>query len=281
MASLTPEMITRVRTIIRDLADPTGSAVPPGCATFDDSVYLEAGQFSLEKLSYDFDEEYLVATDVPYRRQFLLQKLATIQMAQVRASSSASGEDDTEGAVSSISVPDLSISEDTGSAAGADYWLQLAAALQEEYDNEIAGFSHGSTPGDMTHLPTVLNQTTGRFSLRSNSRAPYNIDVALAAPTVAATVDGSDVVITWSPILDQHFAWYEIYRSLSPTTLETPSQTQRIEIIPDPHGYFDEGIIRPRYVDKSLASGTYQYRMCSVNDNTLRGFSSILTVVVP
>lgn len=272
--------IDRVRSRVRDNAKPLGAAVPPGKALFPDTEYNRAVQFALEKLSFDFGEAYTDESLVPFNRMFLLVKLATIEMCYVRAAALETGEDESSGGiVSSISVPDLSISQDTDDASGADFWLDLADKLQAEYDNEV-GADKG-TAGTQGTLPDVIQGVVHRHGLRNNSRAGYNTDVPLPPTTITVETNGSDLIVRWTEILEQHFAWYEIYLALSPDTLEEPEQRQRVHIISDPHGEFTEsGIIRPKKTLKDNAPGTYQVRMAVVNNNSLRSWSNIVTVTV-
>jgi len=256
---------------------------------FEPIAYCLAFEFALQKLTYDFkvtSPGYIRTTDVPYERKFLALKLTTIQMCQVRASAAAdlgTTADDVAGDggdITMVTVPGLQIQEGA-EKTGAAHWLDLAERLQDEYDDEIGV---GDSPPPTDTLPEVQQSQMFTTTLRNGARRPYALDSALAAPvSFAGMVSGSDVVLTWDAVKDMHFAWYEIYRVTDPDTLDTDSVTltERIKIINNPHGVSGSTIPRTRYTDEAPGSGTHYYAIASVNDNMLRGFSGVITVVVP
>ena len=280
--------IDRLRVRIRDVqSDGAGTAVPDEPArvaqdvTYKDNVYEQTVVFALEKLSYDFspDVDYTEDTQVPYSRKFLLVKLATIELCYIRAGDvevSAGGD------ITSITVPDLSVAEGSSSAGG--YWLELASTLQSEYDGEVGSIAEGTAPGSSDAMPEVEVGTMFRRSLRTGRRTPYDLDTALAAPSSFAgswDVPSSRVILTWGTVLDEYFAYYEVYRSADLADLTPyPNASTRIEVIPDAHGKWYEGIVEPHTFD-TPGSGTWYYLMATVNSNTLRGLTSVVTVVVP
>ncbi|GAF74447.1 unnamed protein product, partial [marine sediment metagenome] len=185
-----------------------------------------------------------------------------------------------QGDITMVTVPGLQIqegAENTGSA----FWLDLAERLQAEYDTEIGA---DDVPPDVSQLPEVVQSQMFTTSLRTGSRRPYALDSALAAPAnFAATLSGTDVIVSWDPVKDMHFAWYEVYRTLAPTVLNTNTVTlaERVKLVNNPHGVTGPGIPRTQYADEALPAGTYYYAIATVNDNQLRGFSSVVSVVVP
>lgn len=273
MAVATTDTVRRVRRYLRD------DAVE---VVYEDEVYYDAIQFALEKLSFDFaaDPAYAADTDVPTANLFLLVKLAAINMAYIRASDAASGEDGDPGDITMIQVPDLTIQEGA-TKAGADVWLDLADRLQREYDNEVG--TKGETPGAVETLPELRQSTMSRTALRTGSKAPYGMDRGIDAPeNLAAVLSGTDVVLTWDPVFDDHFLRYELFQAVDPDTLDVPEDTQRIVMISDPHGELYGTISRTRYtVTGPFGPGTYRFRIAAVSDNLLHSFGDVVTMVVP
>lgn len=253
---------------------------------FDPEAYCLAFEFALQKLSYDLSAMYIRTTDVPYERKFLAIKLAIIEMCYIRAaaasdvSASATDAGGDAGDITMITVPGLQVQEGA-EGTGSEAWLALAERLQDEYDTEIGA---GEVPPDLDQLPEVQQGVMFTTTLRNGARRPYALDSALSAPAnFAGVVDGSDVVLTWDPVKDMHFAWYEIYRVTDPDTLDTSTVTldDRVKHINNPHGVSGATIPRTRWVDEAPGSGTHHYAIATVNDNMLRGFSGVVTLVVP
>lgn len=258
--SIEAATITLVRTRVRDAADPY---------TYEDEVYEGAGEYALQKLSYDFGTTYSSDTSVPSARRFLLAKLMTIELAYIRAADSAESGDS-----ATVSVPDLSVSG--GGTVGADFWMKLAGDLQAEYDGEL---STGEGAGE-AHEATVEVVTVQRTSRRTGTLSNYIAAVDPDAPAdFTAVVKSSAVWLTWTPGHDQHFAWYELYRSADEDALEYPATSQRVTVLSDIKGVWTGGIVAPRIID-SPGVGTWYYRMAAVNDVGLRAFTPIASAEV-
>ena len=252
------EIVNRVRRRIADFKE---------SRLFSDDYYYDAIDFALSKLSYDFATTYSLATDVPDARVFLLTKLATIEMCYVRAANFVDSDGDGTTAESiphSLKVPDLEI-EGSGASndSTADTWISLAQKLQNEYDDEIAHVGGASTAAEIG--VGVLK----RISLSTGGYRKYALDEGLAAVTVSAVVDVSDVTLTWSILYDETFLAYEVYRDTDATMVTE----ERIAYLTDNQDN--------TYEDESLASGTYYYRVKTTNPNGIKTNGNTLTVVIP
>lgn len=232
---------------------------------FDSSYYESAVNFALSKLSHDYGESYLAASDVTYGREFLLIKLATIEMCYTRAQSaeSSDSEDDDDASVASVAVPDLAVTQSTDSPEDtADRWLRIAADLQAEYDEELRN------DGGSSLVAGVEVQTINRKSMKNGGLASRKLDTGLPAVTVSAIVDGQVVSLTWTKLFSDLFLQYEVYRA---TTI-TFADEERIAAIADNHTV--------EYSDTVSALGTYYYRVYTVNPNGIKTQSNSLTVEV-
>jgi hypothetical protein len=253
------QVVDAVRVKVSDYAQPR---------KFDISYYEAAISFALSKLSHDFHEEYLTIADVPYDREFLLIKLATIEMCYTRSQSVQQSDldpdsDDDFGPVTSVQTPDLMVmkrgesSEDTASR-----WLRIAADLQAEYDDELRN------SGGSAFVAEIVVDTVNRKSMKTGGLASRKLDMGLPAVALSAVVESNTVALTWGKLYSDLFQQYEVYRATSITF----SDKQRISVICDNH--------EVEYLDTGLQPGTYHYRVYTVNPNLIKTPSNSVTIEV-
>lgn len=252
------QIIEKVRRAVADYKEPV---------FFEKSFYQDAVEFALSKLNHDFGATYATVPDVPTNKVFLLLKLATIQMAFARAAQIMDSENDPSntsvGGISQIQVPDLLISgADDSDARSAMTWLDLANRLQAEYDGELE-HSGGSSQAAELQLATIH-----KVSLHHGGFINRKMDPGLAAVSVAATVSGTTVSLEWDTLYANDFMQYEVYRG----TASDMSDEERIATIGDNHD--------TDYEDEELATGTYYYRVKTVNYNELKTNSNIVEAIV-
>lgn len=257
MATLS-EIIGRVRRRVADYKDEV---------VYSDEYYVEAIEFGLSKLSHDFDATYSAVEDVPFKRVFLLTKLATIEMCFIRAAGYVDQDADSTGGgeatFHSIKVPDLEIEGEAPSAdEAADTWLSLASRLQAEYDSEIEHV------GGSSNAAGIQTGYLKRISLSTGGYRKYDLDEGPLAVTLSAVVTGSNVALSWSTLYHETFGAYEVWRD----TDATFATEERIAYFPDNHD--------TTYTDSDRAAGTYYYRLKTVNMNQLKANSNTLTVTV-
>ncbi len=89
-----------------------------------------------------------------------------------------------------------------------------------------------------------------------------------AVDNVVATVDGTDVTITWDKIAQEDFRYYAIYRGVLADFSDE-------EIIT-----WESDIHVEEYTDESLSAGTYWYRVKTVNPNDLETPSTGVSATV-
>lgn len=232
---------------------------------FDSSYYESAVKFALSKLSHDYGETYLAASDVPYGREFLLIKLAAIEMCYTRAQSAEISDSDDEGvdAIASVAVPDLAVTQSTDSPEDtADRWLRIATDLQAEYDEEL------SNDGGSSLVAGVEVQTINRKSMKNGGFASRKLDPGLPAVAVSATVAGQSVNLTWTKLFSDLFLQYEVYRA----TAVTFDDEERVAAIADNHTV--------EYTDTAPGLGVYYYRVYTVNPNGIKTPSNSLMIEV-
>lgn len=232
---------------------------------YSDEYYLDAVEFALSKLSHDFSTSYPEAESVPDGRVFLLIKLATIEMCYVRAASYADVEDSAGGtlAIDMVKVPDLEIESDGASIEDpAASWVNLAQKLQDEYDGEL------SHVGGSSNAAEIQTGVVKRISLTNGGYRKYTLDRGLDAVTLSSVVAGSDVALSWTAVYDETFNSYYVYRGTSITM----TGEERLSVISDNHTV--------EYGDEGLASGTYYYRVKTVNANGIKINSNTITVVI-
>jgi hypothetical protein len=227
--------------------------------TYVDPYYEQSLDFALGKLNFDWGTTFTDVTLVTTQYEFLLLKLATIEMCQIRSTEVTSGDAQS---YQMITVPDLMVQKVSRSAN--DAWLALAKALQEEYDGELeSGGGEGAIGG------TVSEAKMYRQSLRTYGLRPYELAEALTPPTLSASVSGTTVTLSWTPIITSTYFWtYDVYRS----TNADMSSGEKIAGLTDNHD--DE------YIDENLTAGTYYYRLTVVESSSLESYTNIVTAVV-
>jgi len=247
------QVIRQVRRRVADYKETT---------IYEDEYYQDAISFALGKLGTDLGTTYATVPSVEVGYVYLLVLVASVDVCYMRAADDASDEEDL-GDISSISVPDLSISSSTDSdTQDAASWLDLAERYQRQYDDGI------SQAGGAALAATIQESTLNRTSLTTGGLANRKLDPGLDAVTVAASVSGSTVTLTWDTLYSNHFKYYEVYRSQSATM----AGEERIKIIDDNHTVTMD--------DENLVAGTYYYRVKTVNPNDLKTDSNIVSAVV-
>lgn len=251
------ELIAAVRRIVADFKEPQ---------RYDKEYYVEALQFALDKLNFDFGEEYASVDVVPASRTFLLKKLAAIQMCYVRAAAGAEGVDGEgdETRYTSVAVPDLSVTDNSAQdSRGPAFWMKLARELQDEYDGEKGDISAGQNQGG-----EVEQGISRRISLTNGGYRKRKLDEGPPATTASTVVDASDVLVTWSKVFIEDFLRYEVYRATSATMKDEIIIRREV----DNH--------ETEWVDEDLTAGTYYYRVAVRNRNDLRTNSTTVSAVV-
>ena len=251
------QFIDRVRRKIGDFIEPR---------VFDKGFYTDALAFGLSKLSFDFDESYTTVESVPLEKEFLLVKLATIEMLFLMASKilekgqtdSADGLD-----VTTLKVPDLEIATPNENSSDiSEAYLSLAKALQKEYDGELKQVGGTATAAQ------IQTGYLNAFSLRNGGLANRRLDPGLPAVTLGATVAGNVVSLSWSKLYHPDFVSYEIHRS--DDGFDTSDSV--IGTVYDNHV--------SEFVDSGLSLGTYSYRVFTTNPNCIKIPSNTLEITV-
>jgi hypothetical protein len=250
-------LIEKIRRAVADFEEPI---------EFEKVYYQDALEFALSKLNNDFGLTFATVSAVTANKLFLLEKLATIQMAYARAAKILDRQNDPDtdtDDIASLQVPDLMV---TGAAASiareAKSWFDLAEMLQAGYDGEL------ENAGGTSQTATVQVATIHRISLRHGGYRNRILDPGLDAVTVAATVVGTTVTLEWDTLYASDFWSYEVYRG----TQSDMSDEERIYTITDNHD--------TDYDDEDLVSGTYYYRIKTVNPNELRTNSNTVEAIV-
>lgn len=251
------QVIDKLRRAIADFKQPH---------KFEKSFYLDAIEFSLGKLNHDFGLEYTVVSEVPIAKLFLLIKLGTIQMAYSRVSSvldSDSDPDDEESGISSVQVPDLLVSgPESSDAREADTWIDLANKLQEEYDGEL------EQSGGQSQAATIQVANVHKVSLKTGGFISRKLDPGPSSVTLAAFQSGNTVTLSWEKLYASDFYSYDVYRD---TVADMSEETRLVRI-------GDNDTVE--YEDEGLVSGTYYYRVKTLNRNLLSANSNITEATV-
>lgn len=227
--------------------------------------YADAVLFGAQKLGHDFGEPYGIAADIPTTKEFLLVKLATIEICYVLVSkiqSELDGDTDSDGEVSSITVPDLAVTNQvtTGHEKIQDL-LQMAELLQEEYDGELLQSGGSSNAAEATCGNTF------RISLRTGGYRKRMLDPGPMPRTLTGIVVGNQVALAWDKWIDETFNRYEILRSEDPGFDSYDTVTH----ISDNH--------EVSYMD-TVSAGTYYYRVDTYNGNDIKASSNAFEAVV-
>jgi len=236
---------------------------------YEDSVYESAIDFALSKLSNDLGEHYLTPDDVPQDKLFLLQKLATIEMYYVFAASSVPG---SSNALFRVEVPDLEIEM----SSGAEVWINLAKALQDEYDGELGRLIDDG--GTTASAPTSVSVT--RVSRRTGTWVEPSLALPISAPVCAVIGMVGAALFSWTATRDEVFVGYELYRADSAAALAHPEEDHKIMSESHPDGPRHGGIRHTYFQDESLAAGSWFYRLAVLNRDDQRGWGAIKEVIV-
>ena len=260
-------IIRKIRLRVKDPNPPPDGGDPK----YDNQYYIDAIDFGLQKLSHDFSSTVLwdIST-LPDGKEFLLIKLATIEMCYVRGSEST---DPTEESVlvdevKSIDVPNLKIAYKDGKDEkvfqGPAYWTKLAASLQSEYDGELPDI----TPID--DGAKIVSSQIMRTSLRTGKLGPYPfVKRMIMGITSVAYDDVSTLTVVWEPIYSEHLNHYEIWIKKTGVANSDVLLTS----IYDNHDYEID-------IDKVLAVGEWKVYMFAVDNHDLKGKSSELLITV-
>lgn len=254
----TAQIIDKVRRRVADFGE---------TRIFEDGYYEDAIDFALQKLNTDYGTDYSLIEDVPTNKVFLIVKLATIEMCHMRAAqdlesdSGGSGGDNPD--FTRIEVPDLHVEYPaTTSESTADTWLKLARDLQDEYDGELEQQGGTSVVAEIqVGVLKKVSLTTGGWKRRVLDDGPD-------AVVLSGLVDLTNVDLAWTPLYDETFARYEIYRGTD-SAMKTET---RLDFISDNHTV--------AYSDEDLAAGTYYYRIKAYDRNELYSLSNTLRVIV-
>lgn len=226
---------------------------------YPDQQYQDAISFALSKLNYDFapDTAWTITT-LPSTHEFLLIKLATIEMCYIRASEATDPDvDETEDKISSVAVPDLSVSSAQRSGDyGPLYWQKLADTLQDEYDGELK--AHKIAAPIAVTVGTMTRSSARRGRALVDSRMDRGVaPTGPPTPTYAAGV----LSFTWPPVYDTHFAAY-----ILSVRADGGAWEELVEI-------YDNHEVETS-VDKVLAAGDYKARLTVRNDNAIKVHSA-------
>lgn len=254
------DLATVTMSIRRRLHDSTD-----GSPLYADVFYTDALNRALGRLNLDLNTTYLITT-LPSKFDYLLEKRGTIEMCYVRAGEGASSDVSDQAAlpVQALTVPNLTIAQVAGQMEGPSYWKKLAQLLESEYAQAMNSIE--MTEGVASQA--IQQGVISRMSLRTGRRTQYVYDTALEATTASVSVSGSAVTVTWAPVYDLHFGFYEIQRSNDAAF---------------PTGYTvvqQQGDNHTVTLDDSPGVGVWYYRVAVVNDNTLRANSAVVTATV-
>jgi len=236
-----------------------------------DGYYNDAIDNATNKLSLDLGEDYPTVEVVPPKLSHLVVLLAAIEMCYVRAADEITGSqegvlpsDNEDLSVSSISVPNLTVSSqapvpDTERKG----WMELAASLQEEYDETLKKIECDF------NSRAVSQGTVGRVSTRTGGYAKFKLDRGLPAVSgLSVVVDIDGVHLAWSPIYDETFNVYVIMRSVSPSM----ANSVRVATLSDNH--------KSKHLDRGLVPGFYYYRVDVQNMNSIKTEGTVAAIRV-
>jgi len=255
-------MTARIRTRIHD-PDPTPAV--EGRPKYPDLTYTEAIDRAIVYVGIDLCPATLVLATLTPIQEYLVELRATIEMLMIRAGEEASGavSDVPEGTVTSVSVPDLSVSKAVSAKSGAKFWVDLC-------DKYITDYEHGLESCELSPDGNSAQITQGimfRRSWRTNRRTPYEYDKALTAPSLAVAVNVDKVSISWPVVFDAYFRRYELRRSAS------------VDMADSVAVYMNSDNHRASYEDLP-GSGTWYYRLSVFNSNDLEGQSGVSSATV-
>lgn len=254
--SIEANVISKVRRRVGDVVP-----VLPALPTYADEYYQDAIEASLQKYSHDLGVSLMTIASVTPKQEFLLVKLAAIEMCYIRAAEGAGGEAEGGGSRwTSVAVPDLSVTDaNQGTSRGPAFWLELAEKLKSEYESEV----------ELNQTYPEVEQTyTHRISGVHGGYRVRKVDPGLAAVSVSAAVSGSSVLLEWTKLLDSAFSRYEVWRSGSSLMVGE----EFVANVYDNH--------ETEYVVEDLVPGTYYFRVKTVNPNEIKTNSNTVSAVL-
>lgn len=227
-------------------------------------VYKDAVERGLSRVNLDIDQNYSLA-QLPLKYTYLLEIRATIEMCWVRAAEDATDDihQNPSGAVQSVSVPNLSVSSTVSAKRGPKFWVELARALEAEYENLLAKFDMA----DGTTASTVQSQVVFRTNRATGRRTPRVMDSPIPAPAFAVGVEGGMVLLSWDVVRDMQFRVYQVRASADAQM----GDAKVIYVQPDNH--------ITKFVDEP-GSGTWFYQLTLVNMNQLKSVTPIVEVTI-
>lgn len=260
------DIIRQVRMQVRDVD------APP---RYDNQYYTDAVSFALKKLNFDLRESTFFdvlppwsISSLPATLDFLLMKLATIQMSAIRASEDTAIIDDEYGSydefarISQISVPNLSVTAATRNieVQGPAFWLKLLDRLQREYDGEIRRFLERT-------LATISVGVMTRVSTRTGGIARYEFDRGLPATTLAVAYVAGVLTATWAILYADTFFSYEVIHVRPGGSEET------LATYYDNHEHEHTETL-------ALSAGRHRFYINTVNRNDIKTASNIVDILI-
>jgi len=266
------DLLRQVRSAVHD-PDP-----PPSfrdAVIYSDEPYVDALHFALNKLNLDLRNltDFLplppwTFTAIPETLTFLLIKLATIQMAQMRGAEAAGSVSvQTEAAASGIQeieMPDLRVKEHNQSTGASDtygpgYWRMMWDRLQKEYDDEKRSLVNDQSPFKGQIQQGVMQ----RYSVRTGALARKELDRGLPASTLSVSFVSPTVSAEWAKVYDDTFQYYRLYHQAPGSDSET------VTTLYSNHDDSYEW-------DSSLAVGQHLFWLDAVNMNDIATRSNIV-----
>tara|TARA_Y100000593_G_scaffold12269_1_gene22434 strand:+ start:15366 stop:16160 length:795 start_codon:yes stop_codon:yes gene_type:complete len=257
-------LIVRIRRKVLDYGD--GNA---NTQTYDNNWYTDAIIDALSRLNTDINATYTVTT-LPIQYEWAVVLLGAITMAGIRAvehHTTPTSTSNIAGAVRRVEVQGLETEYFDADLPSPDSWLRLVEDLWAQYKEWL-----DSERPATNVLPLISVSSVMREDLRNNRGLKnYALDTGLTAPSLTLTVvDASNRTFSWSPVYSTQFSSYFIQRKeqntewVSTSTIKTISDNHTVE-------YKATG---------ALSSGTYIYRLGISNRNSIKTYSSEVTLVV-
>lgn len=253
------DFITRARRFIRDSDSPYDYE--------DDEEYADAIEAGLERVNFDLSTSYSDVPDVVSGHFILFRLQAFAYLCTIRAAAQAGGEE--SGSVSTITVPDLSISE--GASSSESSWSSLHDDLLDQYDDLLAsmgGSAGGSDDGSSIQQGVMVRRDRMTGAIR-DSRLAEPVSHSLG---VGYSVDGTEITLTWTPFRDVDFKRYEILYSSTDNPPDEDSSDTSIVLLTN--NQLDE------YDLDVGSSGTWYLRVDIISVNDLRTEGTAFSVSV-
>ena len=209
-----------VRQVRNNAHDPNPPVLGRTEVLYPDQIYVDKIYFALNKLNMDLRNltdfspapPWNIAT-VPTTLSFLLLKLATIEMAQIRGAEAVGismvDSSTMSTGINHVTVPDLTVIENaiSSSDTGPGYWKSVWKELQKEYDGEIARLVGKLTAG--TGISCISMTSRNMDGSISDQRLARK----LPATTVYTSYMSGVTTISWTPVYSDQFAYYIVYHT--------------------------------------------------------------------